>query len=196
MACYTAGRMIRRVVVAVAVAVATLACSAPPEKERQQAEAALSSARTAGAALYAPEPMKLAETAFAQYDAAVTQRDYRQALRLALEARDWAYEASKLAAENKAAAKLDAEHLRAELATLIETATARLGGGAAAPRFSAAMAERARAAITSAKNTLQEADAQIATQDYRAVSMALTAALADLHRDLEPPAPIAPPRAR
>lgn len=85
--------------------------------------------------------MKLAETAFARSDAAVTQRDYRQALRLALEARDSAFEASKLATDTRLAAKLDAEHLRAELATLIGAATARLSG-TATRRLSEAMAGR------------------------------------------------------
>lgn len=174
---------------------ATLACSAPPEKERQQAEAALSSARTAGAAVYAPEPLRLAESAFAQYDAAVAQRDYRQALRLVLEARDAAYEAAKLAGENKSAAKREAERLHQELRHAVDAATAR-ASATATPRLSAAMADRAKAAIASATSTLQEADAEIAAQDYRAVAIALTAAIADLRRDLEPPAPATAARPR
>ena len=86
--------MRRRLLSAIAFAIAGLACSGPPAKEHQEAESALAAARAAQAAVYAPAELKLADSALADYDAAVAQRDYRQALRLAIEARDGAFVAA------------------------------------------------------------------------------------------------------
>ena len=101
---YTCAPMSRRFVPAVLALVVLGACSEPPNKERQQAEARVAAARAADAAIYAPEGLQAAEAALQKYDEAVAQRDYRQALNLALEARDQAYEAAKQAGDAKDAA--------------------------------------------------------------------------------------------
>ncbi len=158
--------MLRRLVIAAAMAVAAVSCSAPPEKERHQAEGALAAARAADAPIYAPDELKAAEGALAQYDAAVAARDYRQALSLALAARDGAYEAAKRASNEKAAARGRAEQLVAQLDALTRAATARLGG-VGGPRPSGPIAERLRTALRPAASALQEARTRLDRQDYR-----------------------------
>src|SRR5262245_54560657 len=165
--------MFRRLALAVAIAAAAAACSGPPTKEHQQAVDAIASARAAGAATYAPTEFRAAESALAQYDAAVAQRDYRQALRLALDARDNAYEATKLAATAKLAAEKDAERLVASVEALIPAAKARLAG-TSGPRPGGRAAEELRSALKTAPAALQEARSQMATGNYRAVISALT----------------------
>ena len=85
------------------VALLTLSCSAPPEKEHQLALQALLAARTADTTTYAPEELAAAEAALASYDRAVADRDYRQALGRALEARE---KANLRAAGRPASARL------------------------------------------------------------------------------------------
>src|SRR5262245_13114006 len=85
------------------------ACGTPPDKELQQAQAAIDAARTAGADRYATEEFTAAQTALAKANDAVAQRDYRLALNNALDARERAQNASKEAAGRMAAVKREAE---------------------------------------------------------------------------------------
>jgi hypothetical protein len=186
--------MLRRCVAAVAIAAAVVGCSAPPDKERHQAEGALAAARAADAATYAPEALKVAEDALAQYDAAVAAGDYRQALNLALAARDGAYEAAKRASDEKAAARGEAEQLVAELDTLTRTATARMGGvGGARPTGAAAQA--LRDALRPAASALQEARARLDRQDYRGAVDSIRPVLDLLKQAMPAPAGAASPPA-
>lgn len=149
------------------------ACSAPPTNERHQAEGALAAARAAEAETYAPDELRMAETALARYDEAVAQRDYRLALARALEARNSAYEAVKRAGDEKAAARSRAEHLLASVEELHEAATSRLSSSSA-PRLSPAAAEHLRSAVTLAGQAMQEARAAVSHQDYRGAATRLT----------------------
>ena len=162
------------------------ACSEPPNKEHEQAEAAVATARTAEAATYAPEGLQAAEAALQKYDESVAQRDYRQALNLAIEARDKAYEAAKQAGDAKAAAKNQATKLIGEIDGLTATANARLAG--AAPRPTAQAADRIRAALKTASLAVQEARSLMERQDYRGAILRLTPAAEGLRREV-PPAP-------
>jgi hypothetical protein len=186
--------MLRRLVIAAAMVVAAVSCSAPPEKERHQAEGALAAARAADAATYAPAELKTAEDALAQYDAAVAAGDYRQALNLALAARDGASEAAKRASDEKAAARGTAEQRVAELDALTRTATARLGG-VGGPRPSGATAERMRTALRPAASALQEARARLGRQDYRGAIASVEPVLDLLRKAVDaanpPPSPAA-----
>jgi hypothetical protein len=170
--------------VAVAAA-ATLACSEPPTKEFHQAEGAIAAARAADAATYAPDELKTAEDALARYDAAVAQHDYRQALSLAIEARDGAYDAAKRAGNEKAAARGEAERLLGELESLVRTAEARLAGP---PRPPAATAARLRTAVQSAQATLQEARTHVDAQQFQPATTALTAEIQRVREILDLPA--------
>ncbi len=175
--------MVRRLSIAV-VAIVCLSCSAPPDKERHQAEGALAAARAADAAIYAPDELKAAETALGQYDAAVAAGDYRQALSLALAARDGAYEAVRKAGDEKSAARAQAIQLLAELDALPKAAQARLGG-VSGPRPTGTAADRLRAALRPAASALQEARARVEKQDYRG-AMASARPVLDLLRKAMP----------
>lgn len=177
--------MFRRLALASVVVLLTCACSEPPTKERQQAEAGLVAARAAEAATYAPADLQAAEAALQKYDEAVAQRDYRQALNLAQEARDRAYDATTHATSEKTAARGLAEKLVAELDALSKAASARLAGaGPPGPRLTSQAAERLRAALRAAPGVLQEARALLDQRDYRGATLRLTPAVEALRREI------------
>src|SRR5512142_2616571 len=85
------------------------ACTSPPDKEMNQARGAIEAARAAGADQYAPDEYKAAVTLLKQSEAAVEQRDYRQALNEALDSREQAQNAARIAANQKAAVRSQVE---------------------------------------------------------------------------------------
>ena len=145
----------------------------------------MASARAAEAAIYSPEGLQAAEAALQKYDESVAQRDYRQALNLAIEARDKAYDAAKQASDAKTAAKNQADRLIAEIDSLTATANARLAG-TATPRPNAQAADRMRAAVKAAATAVQEARSLIERQDYRGAILRLTPAAEALRREVPP----------
>src|SRR5262245_26310287 len=104
----------------------TTACAAPPDKEIQQAQAAVDAAREAGAPEYAPAEFQAAEDALRRAHDAVGQRDYRLALSNALDSRERAQEAVTAAATQKAAARKAAEQAVADADRALERARATL----------------------------------------------------------------------
>lgn len=158
---------------AVTAVVMGTACSQPPDKERHQAEGALAAARAAGAAEYAADSLALAEQALAKYDPAVGARDYREALRVAIEARDRAYDAARTAADEKAIARGRAERLLSQVEIQLAELRARAAGGPGA-RATAGPSADERAMLDHALARLQEARSKLAAQDYQAVSDGLT----------------------
>jgi hypothetical protein len=170
----------RSLLIALALAAA---CSEPPDKERHQAEGALSAARAADAATYAPTELQAAEAALQKYDDAVAQRDYRQALNYALTAQDHAYQAAKTASNEKAAARSRAEKLIADLERLSGIASARVAG-TTGPRPTAASAERLRALLKAAPHALQEAGTLVQRQDFRGAALRLTTVVEGFQREL------------
>lgn len=179
--------MFRSLTAACVLALLTLACAEPPTKERHQAESALADARAAGAETYASEKLANAEASLQKYDGAVAQRDYRQALSFAQDARDLAYAAAKDAATEKTAALAHANQLIGELDGLMKAANARLSGtGAPSPKLTSQAAERLRAALRAAPIALQEARSLLEQQDYRGAVLRLTPAVEAFQRDLSP----------
>ncbi len=158
------------------------ACTAPPEPERHQAEGAIAAARAAGAAVYAPDALETAERALAQYDAAVADRDYRQALRLAIEARDGAYTAARLAADRKADARSAAERLATDVAARLEDVQGRLAALPASRSHSAA-ADTLRALQQSGSEALQEARTAIGDGEFRSAIDRLEPVLQELQEE-------------
>ena len=177
--------MSRRLVVALVITLFVAACSDPPVKERNQAEGALAAARAADAGTYAPDELKASEDALRKYDDAVAQRDYRQALNAALDARDRAYEAAKQASNAKAAARSESERLLADLGTLTNAANSRLAG-ASGPRPVGPAADRLRAALRVAGPALQEARTLVDAKDYRGAIGKLTPAVDALRKEMPP----------
>jgi methionyl-tRNA synthetase len=141
-------------------------CSSPPSKEHDQAVAALTTARAAEAATYAPEELAAAQASLDKYDQAVEQRDYRQALSDAIDARDRGFEAARLAATAKSDARTELQTLMADTDALIRNANGRLAG-TSGPRLNAAAVERLRNAARTANSALQETRTQFDAQHYR-----------------------------
>ncbi len=160
------------------------ACSQPPEKERGQAEGAIAAAREASAEVYAPDELLAAESALGEYDAAVTQGDYRAALNAALAARDRAYEAVRHASTAKAEARGRAERLVTEIEVLTTQITQRLSG-TATPRITGAGAQRLRQAVAATSKTLQEAGTAIDDEQYPVAITRLEAALEGLRKEFD-----------
>ena len=88
---------------------APVACSEPPQKEIDQAQAAIEVARAAGADRYAADEYSAAETALQKAHAAVVDRDYRQALSYAIDARQRAVDAGRQVAQGRAEVRLKIE---------------------------------------------------------------------------------------
>lgn len=175
--------MFRRLGLLLCALVCSFACSDPPEKERHQAEGALAAARAADAATYAPVELQAAEAALQKYDAAVADRDYRQALNFALAAQDSAYQAARQASNEKAAARSRAEKLIIDVEALSRAGAARMAG-TSGPRPTGAAADRLRSALKNAPATLQEARTLLQRQDFRGATLRLTAIYEGLQREL------------
>jgi predicted S18 family serine protease len=165
------------------------ACSEPPIKERQQAEGAIEAARAAGAETYASAEFSDAQASLKRYDDAVAQRDYRQALSAALDARDRAYDAAKQASNKKSELRSQADRLAAELTNLIAATNSKLGAPAPRP-----VTERLKSARDAADQALQEARALDGRQDYPAAVARLTPAIETLRRELNVQQAPAPPK--
>ena len=89
-------------------------CAEPPHKEMNQAQGAIDAARAAGAEAYAAQELAAASDALKRSEEAVTQNDYRLALSLAIDSRERAQTAAKVAVENRAKARGNAERIVAE----------------------------------------------------------------------------------
>jgi predicted nucleic acid-binding Zn-ribbon protein len=178
--------MCRLVLVAIVLSSVTLlsACSQPPDKERGQAEGAIAAARAASAEVYAADELLAAEAALSRYDDAVAQKDYRQALNAALDARDRGYEAVKRASTAKADARGQAERLVTALDALATSINDRIAS-TATPRLSAAAAQRLRQAVAVSASTMQEARTAIDDGQYPVAIIRLEAALADLQKEFD-----------
>lgn len=156
------------------------ACGAPPSKELHQAQGAIDAARAAGADTYAVEDYTAAVDALARAEEAVRQRDYRLALSQALDSRESAQTAAKVAASQKAAVRSEAERMLAEATAAIAQAGARQK----ADRLPKGAAQALAAAIAAARAAIDDAGKALASEDYlearrrlRGVTQALRAAI-------------------
>lgn len=142
-----------------------VACAEPPQKEMDQADGAIAAARAAGAADYAREEFAAAETALRRSHEAVDQRDYRQALNHALDARERAQTAAREAADKQAQARGQAERAIAEATLALTAARQHLAAATPATRKSGPPAA-ALTALDTVEKTLQEARSQVQAQRY------------------------------
>jgi len=188
-------RIIRIPLLPLALSLALVAgCGDPPEKELHQAQGAIDAARAAGADKYATDELKAAQDALDHANTAVGDRDYRLALNYALDSRERAQNAAKMAADQKAATRSDAERLLAEVTSGIAVATARRQQLEAARQPAAAL-QPLTTAIANARQATDEAGKALASQDYLAakahlegVAATLTAAVQRIPK-AEPPSP-------
>ena len=171
---------------AILLALLTTACSEPPYKEMHQAQGALDAARAAGAETFANAEFRDAQQALDQSQQAVAQRDYRLALRYALDARERAQEAARAAADHKAEARGLAERAVLAAETAVRDAETRIETARAARARTRDLAP-ARGAMENARNALQKARAAMGKEAYLEVPRMLEptqAQLAEALRDL------------
>jgi uncharacterized protein DUF4398 len=159
----------RRLLLSVAVAAALVgaACAEPPDKEIQQAQGAIDTARAAGADLYATGEFTAAQEALKRANEAVAQRDYRLALNHALDARERAQNAAKEAADRKTTARSGAERALLDAMTALNDAHTKLRAAETA-RAPAKTLAAGRRVITDAEDTVQKARAAFDRGDFPA----------------------------
>jgi predicted S18 family serine protease len=162
---------VRRLLVGLLL-VCTAACSEPPRKEIDQAQSAIDAARAAGADQYAPDEYAAAAATLQKAQDSVDQRDYRQALSYAIDARQRAIEASRLVPEAKTHAKAAAETAyktasdrTAHLETLLQNAET--------AKVPARELRAPQEALAAARASLQEARMRIDRGQFPEASSAL-----------------------
>lgn len=175
-------------------AFAMFGCADPPDKEMQLAQGAIDAARAAGAERYARDEFSAAQNLLKQSYGAVEQGDYRLALNYALDSHEQAQNAAKQAADNKASARVDADHAISAVDAARTNVRAKLKA-AESVRSARGTVARARQTVADVEAAVQKARAAFDRTDYLAVSEALAgtterlqAAARDLEAATSPPA--------
>jgi hypothetical protein len=153
---------------AVTAALAVAACGDPPDKEIEQAQGAIDTARAAGADQYAKTEFAAAEDALKRAHEAVAQRDYRLALNNALDARERALAAAKESADRKTTARADAERELLDAMTALNEMHAK-ARGAEASHVPPKTLLSVRRVITDSEDAVQKARAAFDKSDYLTV---------------------------
>jgi hypothetical protein len=148
-----------------------------------QAQGAIDAARAAGADRFAASEFAAAADALKRSEEAVAAGDYRQALSHAIDSRERAQAAAKVAVEGRANLRGQAERSISEVATLVSRAQAQLKDPDIA-RANGRTLRAPRATVTKAQTMLQEARSALAREDYAAVSQALNGVAAELQAAL------------
>jgi hypothetical protein len=161
----------------------TLACSDPPTKEMNQAQGAIDAARAAGADTYAAEDYQAAVDALKRSKDAVDQRDYRQALNFALDARERAHDAARAGAERMAQVRSEAEQTMTLVTALEQQAKQRLAAAEAAHVADGSLSDF-RQQLERTEADLQKARADLSHQNYLAARDASRTALDSLRTSL------------
>jgi hypothetical protein len=154
----------------------------------QQAQAALDAARAAGADQYAHDEFAAAVDALKRAQDASSDGDYRLALNNALDSRERAENAAKLAATERESARTDAERALSTLVAAVASTQTRLKSAEAA-RVPSTSLRNPRRAVGDAERRVQEARSAVEKGDYAAAKKAaaegmtrLDAAAHDLER--------------
>jgi len=185
-------RVVRRLALITAT-ILSVSCAEPPNKEMNQAQGAIDAARAAGADRFAAAEFTAAQDALKKSEAAVADGDYRQALSHAIDSRERAQNAAKLAVDGRADARGHAERAIAEVATLLSRAHAQLKAADAA-RLNPRTLEGPRSTVAATGKMLQEARTALKAEDYPAVTKALNSAAAELQAALTEIDAVASPR--
>ena len=168
---------------ALITAILSASCAEPPNKEMNQAQGAIDAARAAGADKFAAAEFTAAQDALKRSEEAVAAGDYRQALSHALDSRERAQNAAKMAVDGRADARGHAERAIAEVATLLSRAQAQLKDADVA-RLNARTLEGPRSTVEATGIMLQEARTALKAEEYSGVSKALNGAAARLQAAL------------
>jgi hypothetical protein len=162
------------------------ACTSPPNKEMDQAQGAIDAARAAGADRYAPTEFAAATTALKNATDAVAQGDYRLALNHAIDSREQAQNAARVAADTRAKVRGDVERSIAEVNALIAQVNAWIASPAATrtPRTR----RTAEQVVTASTAEVQKAGSAMQADDYAGAQTLMTATKERLQKVL-PAAP-------
>ncbi len=178
-------RSIARAVAPLVAAMLVAGCAEPPTREISQAQGALDAARAAGAEAYARTEFQAADAALKQAHTAVAERDYRQALSFALDARERARTAARAASAARARAATEVAQAIQATARDVDAARARVTRPGAGRELRARLVP----ALDALTAQLQEARSSVAAGDYaraaertRAIAGRLAALTADLPR--------------
>ena len=161
-------------------AILATACVTPPVKEMNQAQAALDAARAEGAHRYAGDEYTAAIDALRRSREAVSRRDYRLALNDALDSRDRAQTAARMAGEARSAMRREIEDVESEIAALMATARSRLAAARIA-RAPASLLLTVTSSMATVDDHLQKAGTSANAGDYQAAQRLLNAAKRRLH---------------
>jgi hypothetical protein len=166
------------------------ACASPPNKEMDQAQGAIDAARAAGADRYAPAEFAAATTALENAHTAVDQGDYRLALNHAIDSREQAQNAARVAADTRAKVRGEVERSIAEVNALINQVSAWIASPASArtPRTR----RTAQQVVTQSTADVQKAGSAMQAEDYAGAQKLLAASRERLQKAV-PPAPSATP---
>jgi hypothetical protein len=160
-------------------AILCTACGDPPNKEIQQAESAIDAARSAGGDEYAHDELSAAVDAVKRAHDAVGDRDYKLALSDALDSREHAETAAKIAQDQKATERTNAERKLLALSTAVANARTRLGA-AENSRVPARTLTAARRNLADVDRHVQEARTALDKGDYAGTTAAVSAATGPL----------------
>ena len=160
---------------ALVIVLLSAGCAEPPNKEINQAQGAIDAARAAGADRFAASELAAATDALKRSEEAVATGDYRQALSHAIDSRERAQHAAKVAVDGRADMRGQAERATTEVATLLTRAQAQL---------KVRPLREPRATVAKAEKALQEARSALTREDYAAVSKALDGVAAELQAAL------------
>jgi hypothetical protein len=157
----------------VVVALALCGCSEPPQKEIDQAQVAIDGAKSSGAEAYAADEYNAAVTALQKAHDAVSQRDYREALNFAIDARQRASEAARQTETVKAHSRTAAEKLVTDCSARVSQLDTgiRVAEGA---RVSPRDLRTARTTLADAQSALQETRKSMDAGNYAEVVTSLT----------------------
>lgn len=148
-----------------------------------QAQGAIDAARAAGADRFAASEFAAAVDALARSEQAVSDRDYRLALGLAIDSRERAQNAAKISVDVRANSRGEAERAIAEAATLLRRTLTQLEHPDLT-RVSPRALRTPRATTAAAEKALQEARSALEREDYPAVAAALGETSAQLQAAL------------
>lgn len=142
------------------------ACGTPPHKEIDQAQGAIDAARAAGGDRFATQEFEAAIASLKLANDAVNQDDYRLALNHAIESREHAQNAARLASETHARLRGDVERSLAEVTALIAQANGRLMTADKTARVSRRVVADAKRTLATVNSDVQKAGAASEAQDY------------------------------
>jgi predicted S18 family serine protease len=164
---------VRRLPIGLLLLLFAAGCSEPPQKEIDQAQAAVDAARADGADKYAPDDYTAATIALQKAHESVDQRDYRQALSYAIDARQRAGDAARQAEGGKTRAHRAADALVTECSARISQLDTDIRVATSLHVPPKAL-RPARAELAGAQTALQEARSSIGAGNYQEVVSRLT----------------------